>query len=99
MNFIDLCSQGLTVDTSEEEIDYRDTPERKLLSAVLMRAITDLLCDSDLKAQKDARDWFLKAIVDVPDEMSFQEICLHLDIDVDSAQEAIVKLEKEAKNR
>jgi len=101
MNFVDLCSQGLLANSESDDSQLRNTPERRLFSAILMRAITDLLCDSDPKYQKEAREWFLRPISQSAEKIdcSFQQICLFLDIDVHSAQKAIITIEREAKNK
>ena len=78
----------------EDEDLHKDSPERRLLSAVMMRAVTDLLCDSDPKSQQDAKAWFLEELVYTPEPFSFQFICMELELDPVVARSNIFKLEK-----
>jgi hypothetical protein len=82
----------------EDQDSLIDSPEKRLLYAVLHRAITDLLCDSDPRSQLDAREWFLTDLVSDPWLLSFQGICLHLEMDWYSLQQKILCLEADAKS-
>lgn len=67
--------------------DNNQVPERRLLAAVLQRAITDYLTgDGDLKASAEA--WLMHGEPeDAP--LTFKFICEALDLDYDSLKEAI----------
>lgn len=62
-------------------------PEKRLLAAVLQRAITDFVsCDGELK--ESARSWLMEdEITDAP--LTFRFICEALDLDCDSLRKAI----------
>lgn len=90
-HFTALYSQGL-LSGLEETDHYKDTPERRLLVAVMHKAVTDFLCDRDIKAQQDAEEWFLAEFIDTPQPFSFQYICLELNLDYDHARKHIIKL-------
>lgn len=62
-------------------------PEKRLLAAVLQRAITDFLTgEGDLRESAEA--WLLR---DEPEDapLTFQFICEALDLDIDSLRQAI----------
>lgn len=62
------------LDRSDFEVlgGEQDTPEGRLLCAVLVRAIADLL-DTDKEISRDARKWFLKKEDFKP--FSFRWVC------------------------
>lgn len=62
-------------------------PEKRLLAAVLQRAITDFVsCDGELK--ESAKVWLMEdEITDAP--LTFRFICEALDLDCDSLRKAI----------
>ena len=63
-------------------------PEKRLLAAVLQRAITDFV-SGDGELQKGAKAWlFEDEPTDAP--LSFAFICEALDLDIDSLRRAIV---------
>ena len=63
-------------------------PEKRLLAAVLQRAVTDYVTgDGDLK--EGARDWILEE-EDSEAPLTFQFICEALDLDMISLRKAIV---------
>lgn len=62
-------------------------PEKRLLAAVLQRAITDFLT-GDGEVQDGARSWLLDdELTDAP--LTFRFICEALDLDLDSLRRAI----------
>jgi hypothetical protein len=76
-----------------EDICY--TPERRLLAAVLWRAIHDLLPERPTEITRedhirDAYEW----IFDRPDYgfMSFLDLCKHLDLDADVVRDEVRKM-------
>lgn len=77
---------------SDTPDDNGNVPEKKLLAAVLQRAVTDYISgEGDLK--DTARKWiFLGEPSDSP--LKFLFICEALDLDVDSLRKAI-KLQEE----
>lgn len=89
---MELDVNSITLDEEVEDA-FKDSPERRLAAAVLNRAITDLLCDSDQKSQEDAREWILQPITDTPAEFSFQFLCMALDFEPEEVQAAILDLE------
>lgn len=67
------------VETEVEDAEKsRISPERNLLTAVLERALLDL---SDNQHRQDAMRWINKELTDSPEVMSFQYVCLQLDMD------------------
>lgn len=77
---------------SDTPDDTGHVPEKKLLAAVLQRAVTDYVSgEGDLK--ETARRWlFLNEPSDSP--LKFLFICEALDLDVDSLRAAIVHQEE-----
>ena len=62
-------------------------PEKRLLAAVLQRAITDFLTGEG-EIREGAREWLVAAPQDVP--LTFEFICEALDLDIDSLRMAIL---------
>ena len=74
--------KGFIIDTLDEERKCVETrPERRLLSAVVERALSDLKPDIDRKIKEDSRKWLTEEYTDNPEPFSFQYICMMLDID------------------
>lgn len=64
-------------------------PEKRLLAAVLQRAVTDYVTgDGDLR--EGARDWILDDEEENEAPLTFKFICEALDLDVISLRKAIV---------
>ncbi len=80
-------------ENAENPQDTTHVPERRLLAAVLQRAITDFLTgDGDLK--EGARLWLIDdEPTDAP--LTFAFICEALDLDMQGLREAIVMQEAE----
>ena len=89
---MELDLENVTLE-EEHENAFKDSPERRLLSAVMNRAVTDFLCDSDPKHQEEAKDWIFEPLTDAPEPFSFQYVCMELDVDPEQAQIALTKLE------
>lgn len=89
---MELDINSISVD-EEYENAFKDSPERRLLAAVLNRAITDFLCDSDPKSQEEAKEWIFTPLSDAPEPFSFQFVCMELDLDPEESQTALTKLE------
>lgn len=64
--------------------------ERKLMIAVLERAVLDLSSD-DIGVVKEAQEWFLSRPEDVCEPYSFEYICLMLELDRSLLERAIFK--------
>jgi hypothetical protein len=63
-------------------------PEKRLLAAVLQRAITDFL-SNDQDVQADSAEWLLGSdVVDSP--LTFSFVCEALDIDPDGLRRQII---------
>lgn len=90
---IDININMLSMEEEEHEDAFKDAPERRLVAAVMHRALTDLLCDSDVKSQEEARDWIFAPLSDAPELFSFQYICMALDLEPEQVQKAIQELE------
>lgn len=75
------------------------TPERRLLAAILERAILDYV-GNDEREMQDAHDWIFVDI-DNPhaDEFSFPWLCRELDLDVKFIAEKIKAMPKRGSNR
>jgi hypothetical protein len=73
---------GLTVDETDGIGSWSSgaAPERKLLAAVLERAVLDLMCD-DKEVVTMSEEWFNESFVDNPEVFTFQYVCFMLDLD------------------
>ena len=65
----------------EHETPVNHAPERRLLAAMLERAILDLRCNTDLTKQNDARESLLWMETPGLSPFSFEWICLELGLD------------------
>ena len=74
------------------------TPARRLLLAVLERAILDFV-GNDERELEDAQGWFFDDDDDGSDEFSFAWICDELDLDVIHIREKIRKMPKRGDSR
>ena len=75
---------------SNSEIPGQSTyiPEKRLLAAVLQRAITDFL-SGDRELAEGARVWLLEEDEDGEAPLSFSFVCEALDLDPESLRQAI----------
>ena len=75
------------------------TPERRLLLAVLERAILDLVGNDEQEVQT-AKDWlFGDTEPHTPTEFSFAWVCQQLDLDPSHTADLIGKMPRRGKNR
>lgn len=72
---------SVSVEVSDEELGSQPAlPERRLLGAVLGRAVLDLSSD-DEKLVEETENWFNEPLVENPNPLTFQYICEVLDLD------------------
>lgn len=82
-------------------IDYPNltgTPERRLLLAILERAILDFV-GNDAKERDEADAWIFEEESDERIEYSFAWICHHLDLSLVSARRSIRAMPKRGSRR
>lgn len=82
-------------------IDYPNltgTPERRLLLAVLERAILDFV-GNDVKERDDAEAWIFDTTADERIEYSFEWLCHQLDLESKQVRETIQKMPKRGTRR
>jgi len=85
-------NEKLSVEIFEDYAENVETaPERRLMSAVLERAILDLNSEKD-DLHKEAYRWFCAPLVSSEQELemfSFEHICMELDFDVKTLRNRI----------
>jgi len=74
------------------------TPERRLLLAVLERAILDFV-GNDVKEQETAREWLFGNDEELAFALTFEEVCEALDLDSDVTQKRIMSMPRRGERR
>lgn len=79
--------------------NHTGTPERRLILAVLERAILDFV-GNDIRESSEAEQWLTESHVDgTAPEFSFEWVCQQLDLDLDSIRDVILRMPKRGKHR
>lgn len=79
--------------------NHTGTPERRLLAAILERAILDYV-GNDEKETQQAEEWLFSDVEDTnAGEFSFPWLCRELDLDVKFIAEKIKSMPKRGSNR
>lgn len=79
-----------------EDCPTKNAPERRLLSGILERAITDVT-GNDQRLVDEALDWINEEFVEFkPEPFSFQFVCMALDLDYYIMKDKILALRVKA---
>lgn len=81
-----------------EEPNFTGSPERRLLLAILERAILDFV-GNDTREIQGSSDWMFSDDSDDDGEFSFGWVCRQLDLDPDSIAEHIRAMPKRGSHR
>lgn len=76
----------------EHETPVNHAPERRLLAAMLERAILDLRCNTDLTKQNDARESLLWIETNSSAPFSFEWLCNELELDPTHLRRFAIKI-------